>query len=176
MSHRTYITALVRRTSPLQRCCAALLLVSASTSALSGQIDIVGPPGSDNFGHDVLVLPNGNFAVSDRAPSGAGSVHLYRADGTLISTLSGSDPNDRVGTWMKSLGNGHFIVISPSWNHGRGAVTFVNGTTGLSGVVSAHNSLVGSQENDLVGLVDIQSGIGIPPPPMNLNTVVGDSN
>jgi len=48
-----------------------------------------------------------------------------------------------------------FVVRSPQWNFnvsgGDGAVTWVSGTTGLNGVVSAANSLVGSKTSDHVG-------------------------
>ena len=53
------------------------------------------------------------------------------------------------------LANGNYIVCSPQWSNGAvtqaGAVTWGSGTTGVSGVVSAANSLVGSQQGDQVG-------------------------
>ena len=56
---------------------------------------------------------------------------------------------------MTALTNGNYVVRSPDWNNGAateaGAVTWGSGTTGVSGVVSAANSLVGSTVNDLVG-------------------------
>ncbi len=52
---------------------------------------------------------------------------------------------------MTSLSNGNYVVRSPEWHESRGAVTWGNGTTGLSGVVSYANSLVGTTANDQVG-------------------------
>ena len=86
-----------------------------------------------------------------------GAVYLYNgASGVLISTLTGSTSGDRVGSdGVKTLPNGNYLVMSPNWDHGAavdsGAVTWGSGTTGVSGVVSAANSLVGSTTGDSVG-------------------------
>ncbi|HET8942885.1 MAG TPA: hypothetical protein VFN13_12955, partial [Rudaea sp.] len=130
----------------------------------AAQVDISGPAGSVAFGASVTVLPNGNFVVTD--PEGPvsriGAVYLYSPSGTLISTLTGSSANDRIGAGsvfdsggVVVVGGGNFVIISPYWNNGgassAGAVTWVNGSTGLSGVVSASNSLVGTTTGDSVG-------------------------
>src|ERR1041384_2089973 len=49
-----------------------------------------------------------------------------------------------------SLANGDYVVRSPNWSTSRGAVTWGNGTTGVTGVVSGTNSLVGSTVGDAV--------------------------
>src|SRR5262249_15667898 len=41
--------------------------------------------------------------------------------------------------------------VSPNWNGRRGAVTWGDGSAGVSGPVSADNSLVGASPQDLVG-------------------------
>ena len=50
--------------------------------------------------------------------------------------------------------NGNYVVISTYWDNGvvtdTGAVTWGDGTTGITGVVSTANSLVGSTTNDLI--------------------------
>ena len=118
------------------------------------QAEIVGPFGSGQFGGGVTVLPNGNIVVIDRlydvttptAIADVGAVYLY--DGNtlaLISQLTGSSANDQVGdSGVTVLSNGNFVVNSRNWNGAVGAVTWCSGTTGLSGTVSAGNSLVGS--------------------------------
>jgi Repeat of unknown function (DUF5650) len=125
--------------------------------------DIVGPPGSEAFGTDVLVLKHGNFVVTDprfdsAAASDVGAVYLY--DGrtnALISTTTGSNFGDQVGSdGVMEVGDGNFIIRSSAWHRNLldladGAVTWVNGTTGLNGVVSATNSLTGSHPDDRVG-------------------------
>jgi hypothetical protein len=122
---------------------------------------ISGPAGSGYFG-SVTVLPNGNFVVIDHlydegGLQDVGAVYLY--NGTtkaLISTLKGSTTNDKVGSGRATvLSNGNFVVISHNWNNGAatnaGAVTWINATAGLSGVVSSANSIVGSATDDGVG-------------------------
>jgi hypothetical protein len=122
------------------------------------QIDIPPPPGAHTFGWQVTVLPNHNIVIQDPSAgdSFAGAVYLYSPSGTLISTLRGSVSGDSVGyDRIIVLPSGNFLVPSRDWHNGSaqraGAVTWVNGTTGLEGFVSPANSLVGSSENDQVG-------------------------
>src|SRR5262249_15667899 len=53
------------------------------------------------------------------------------------------------GLWILSDA-GIFLAGSPNWNGRRGAVTSVDASAGVRGVVSAANSLVGSFANDQV--------------------------
>jgi hypothetical protein len=85
-----------------------------------------------------------------------GAVHLYRPDGTLISTLRGSQPGDLVGQGgVQVLSNGNFVALSQGWNNGSvvnaGAATWVSGRFGLNGTVSASNSLVSTDPEDGTG-------------------------
>jgi Repeat of unknown function (DUF5650) len=137
---------------------ALLLLATVCTRTHANETAITGPTGSGIFGADVKVLPNGNIVVTD--PDGPtaniGTVYLYTPAGIKISSFTGSSPNDHVGSGgIAVLANGNFVVVSPHWTNGAvanaGAVTWVNGTSGLSGVVSTSNSLVGSSANDQVG-------------------------
>lgn len=143
----------------------AATMVAASGLALADQVDIHGPLGSERFGRDVAVLPNGNLVVTDPSFSmpgaqHAGAVYLYDPSGTLISTLTGSHDDDYVGGRIVVLANGNFVVSTPDWNNAdaasAGAVTWIDGTSGLSGVVSPGNSLVGSTAEDYVG-----GGLGV---------------
>jgi len=140
---------------------AAVALACVQT-VYAEQFDIPGPVGSVQFGAAVFGLPNGNFVVNDPEwDSAAGAVYLYSADRVLISTLTGSNPNDRIGSGADFgiivVGDSNFVVISPQWMNGdgdlnsAGAVTWVNGVTGLSGVVSGDNSLIGTSLQDSVG-------------------------
>lgn len=109
-----------------------------------------------------MVLPNGNIVVTDSSysiPGGAanvGAVYLYSPGGVLISRITGSSADDRVGSYgITILANGNFVIRSPDWKNGTatsaGAVTWASAVTGVSGVVSAENSLVGSSTDDRVG-------------------------
>jgi hypothetical protein len=141
----------------------AACVVSASP-AHAAQVVIHGPSGSGAFGQSVVVLPNRNIVVTDPSYDAfdtepvpdVGAVYLYRPNGTLISTLRGSRPNDRIGSGgVVVLANGNFVVVSTLWDDGDatnvGAVTFMPAASGIEGVVSPENSLVGSSAADVVG-------------------------
>lgn len=133
---------------------------SANAQILS-RVDIPGPAGSGEFGKNVTILPNGNFVIVDSSydAPGAGDVGaVYLYDGgtlALISQLTGSTAGDQVGSGgVTVLTNSNFVVRSPFWINGAaanaGAATWVHGTLGLNGEVSASNSLVGSTTDDYV--------------------------
>jgi len=138
-------------------------LASLPAVCAAGPVDIVGPAGSGAFGTTVTVLPNGNLVITDPfydLPDGTedvGAVYLYNGrTGALISALTGSRANDRAGSnGVVALTNGSYVVRSAHWDNGTvadaGAVTWGSGVTGITGTVSAANSLVGSQADDLVG-------------------------
>src|SRR5512139_2017903 len=154
-----------RATSPrlLIVLAASFGVLTATLLALAAaQIDLIGPPGSESFGGQVVVLPNGNIVVADPghdasvAITDTGAVYLYNgATGALISQLTGSTTGDQVGSDIGVLSNGNYVVLSPNWDNGAitdvGAATWGNGTTGITGTVSITNSLVGSTAGDEVG-------------------------
>ena len=139
----------------------------------------------DRHGTGITVLSNDNVVVSAPNDSftgatAAGAVYLYNgATGALLSTLRGAVLNDLVGNaGITPLTNGNFVVTSRNWSNGggngnAGAVTWVNGTTGLSATVSPVNSLVGSQANDYVG---ISGGVNAVVALTNGNYVVGSGS
>ena len=120
--------------------------------------DLVSPDaGSEEFGGHVLVLSNGNYVIVDNLFDGAstdvGAVYLFNgATDTLISSVTGSTAGDQIGSeGVTEVGTSDFVILSASWHSGGaavGAATWVDGTTGLSGQVSAANSLVGSTNLD----------------------------
>lgn len=152
-------------------CCWLLTLFTplhqlVCSDAIAAQLDIIGPTGSGTFGTQVVLLPNGNFVVSDPEfdePGGSadvGAVHLYRPDGVLIYTLRGSSSSDQVGSgYITVLSNGHFVVTSPDWDNAgvfnAGAATWCNGASGSNSIVSASNSLVGSTASNRVGSLGV---------------------
>jgi hypothetical protein len=118
------------------------------------------PSSGNNFGSAVVVLGNGNVVITapmdDTGATNVGAVYLY--DGStaaLISELHGSHAEDQVGSGgVVRLSNENFVAISPNWDGTAtdvGAVTWGSSTSGVSGVVSAANSLVGSTLSDKVG-------------------------
>lgn len=161
---RNFGAIVLRATITLMAMALSLLSASAAT-----QLDIAGPLGSGVFGSSVTVLSNGNFVVTDpdydittpTAITDVGAVYLYNGmTGVLISTLSGSHANDHVGSGgITVLPNGNYVVSSPSWANNTtanaSAMTFCSGVTGVSGEVSASNSLVGSNSGDQVGFYGV---------------------
>lgn len=119
------------------------------------------PAAGNQFSATVVALSTGNVVVtapydSTAAPF-AGAVYLFNgATGALISTMTGTQAQDQIGSdGVTALANGNFVVRSSRWDNGAiadaGAVTWGNGVTGFTGAVSAANSLVGSTLNDYVG-------------------------
>jgi len=139
------------------RCGCAWLAMAAAVTAGAAQLDIAGPDGGATFGDQITVLPNGNVVVCDsNAGNGIGAVYLYGTSGNLISTLKGSTEGDNIGSRpVVVLANGNYLIHSPQWHNdsaeNAGAVTWGSATTGVSGVVSAENSLVGTTAFDEVG-------------------------
>ncbi|HRG14959.1 MAG TPA: hypothetical protein PLB00_03105 [Pseudomonadota bacterium] len=120
------------------------------------QTVITGPAGSGVYGDSVTILPNGNVVVVDPNWNTVGAVYLLRPDGTQISAITGGTPGDGVGSnGIVVLPSGNFLVRSGCWQNAgafcSGAVTFIDGDTGLNGVVSATNSLVGGSANAGIG-------------------------
>jgi hypothetical protein len=115
----------------------------------------------------VTALANGNYVVSSvlwdngaitnagAATFGAGTAGISGVV-SPANSLVGSTAEDRVGSGgVTALTNGNYVVSSFFWSSGvirlAGAVTLGSGTSGITGVVSSANSLVGGTENDFVG-------------------------
>ncbi|MBI4747854.1 MAG: filamentous hemagglutinin N-terminal domain-containing protein [Acidobacteria bacterium] len=137
-------------------------IVVDNASGVFPQFTLVDPnPGGTSASLFVQALSNGNLVVSkpddNFAASGSGAVYLYNGlTGALISALRGSSANDQVGNGVAELlSNGNFVIRSPFWANGSatqaGAATWGSASTGVSGAVSATNSLIGSTTGDRVG-------------------------
>jgi hypothetical protein len=113
-------------------------LVSASNS-------LVGVNNGDQIGANLRSL---NVA----GPLYAQVKELQIDDGRLQSA-------ERVADSRRSSGNIHYLAISPSFDSAVGtnvgAVTWGSGVTGVSGPVSASNSLLGSSSGDLLGICSL---------------------
>ena len=140
----------------------ANIVIGSPVSPLS-YIDLINPNLAASLQHGnggVIETAGGNVAVASPLDNfgntAAGAVFLYNGTtGALISALYGNRANDQVGAGgLTRLTNGNFVASSPFWNGGdptgMGAVTWGSGLTGVSGTVSAANSLVGLNAGDLV--------------------------
>ena len=138
---------------------------SANSSELSGEAGV-------GWLFTVKALDNGNYVVSNPYynPNGIsksgistwynGSTGLASNGSRTASTansLYGSTADDGVGgAGVTALNDGNYLVGSSGWSGGKGAVTWMNGSTGatftgqLGGAVSSANSLVGSTAIDMV--------------------------
>lgn len=141
------------------------------TTGITGPVTILnslyGTNVNDVIANEILPLVNGNYLVKSpfwsnvrgAATFGNGMTGVIGAVSflnSLIGTVGGAG-GDSIGSYAIALSNGNYVTSSPLWNNGMaagsgfGAATFGNGTTGTSGVVSAANSLVGSNPGDSVG-------------------------
>ncbi|MCC2636956.1 MAG: filamentous hemagglutinin family outer membrane protein [Moraxellaceae bacterium] len=142
------------------------------TTGITGEVSaansLVGSSTNDKAGFaGMLVLPSGNFiAITENWDNGtatdAGAMTWVNGTTGLTGTINaanslvGGRSNDRIGSGgVRALANGHYLVNSYTWDNGSavdaGAVTWGSGTSGVRGVVSAGNSLVGTHANDNVG-------------------------
>jgi hypothetical protein len=128
------------------------------TGIVSPSNSLVGSNPNDRVGsYQIVPLSNGNYVVNSfdwndirgAVTWGSGTVGVT-GEVSAANSLVGTNPGDGVGANnVRPLSNGNYLVASDSWNGLRGAVTWGSGMAGVSGKVSAANSLVGSNPNDL---------------------------
>lgn len=134
---------------------------------ITSSTSLVGVSTGDRIGSGgVTVLANGNYVVGSPdwtigATQSVGAFTWANGSGGIAGPVSpanslvGSSQNDSFLAIVTPLQNGNYVVSRPSWSDGAassvGAVTFGNGTTGISGVVTAANSLIGGSAGDFVG-------------------------
>lgn len=146
---------------------------SGTVGAVTAANSLIGSTLNDGLGDYIVPLTNGNYVVAsnywDGAFANVGAATFCSGTGATSAVVSaanslvGSALNDNVGAnGVIALTNGNYVVVSHGWdcqialgcsaNTGQvGAVTWGNGTTGISGAVSATNSLIGTTLNDSVG-------------------------
>ncbi len=149
------------------------------TGAVSSVNSLVGSHAGDFVGTvgTVTALSNGNYVVrtptwTNGAATSAGAVTWGNGTAGVTGAVSsanslvGSQTGDAVGNGgITVLSSGNYVIVSSSWANGAasaaGAVTWGSGTTGITGTVSAANSLVGSHTNDAGGgesIVQLSNG------------------
>ncbi len=124
---------------------------------------LIGSTAGDSVGGDgIAALPNGNYLVRSSDWRGSlGALSFADGNGPTIGVVSaanslvGSNVADRIGMNVTILSDGDYVTHSQQWDNGSlnsvGAVTWGSGSTGVSGLVSISNSLVGSTAFDLLG-------------------------
>jgi hypothetical protein len=131
----------------------AIYLFHGQTGSL---ISMLTGTSSSSKGHSsILVLANGNYVISSPdwnnrrgaatwANGAVGVTGVISSDNSLVGSNSGDLGIVPGQAPAIGLPDGNYVVVSPGWNNNRGAVSWADGASGLSGVVSATNSLVGS--------------------------------
>ncbi|MBF0437054.1 MAG: filamentous hemagglutinin N-terminal domain-containing protein, partial [Magnetococcales bacterium] len=101
--------------------------------------------GAVTFGNQASGFTNGIGTLSaTNSLIGATAGTIYQ---NTVSTNYAVFDGDGVGSstsYITTLSSGDYVVASPAWNHGKGAVTFGSGTTGKVGTVGSAISLVGT--------------------------------
>jgi len=132
---------------------------SGVSGVVSSSNSLVGSTAGDYVGnYGITTLSNGNYVVRSGNWNGNKGAVTFGSGSSGVSgvvsssnSLVGSTAGDYSKYLITALSNGNYVVDSPNWNGGIGAVTFGSGSTGVSGVVSSSNSLVGSTAGDNVG-------------------------
>jgi Repeat of unknown function (DUF5650)/Carboxypeptidase regulatory-like domain len=134
-----------------------------TTGPITSENSFVGQRANDQIGRSgILEVANGIVVLSPFWDNGntqdVGAATFLRDTfvGTVTpeNSLIGGSANDRIGTApSKVLSNGNYVIVSALWRDENGAAvgaaTFGNGSSGVSGVVTSANSLVGSKAGDL---------------------------
>jgi hypothetical protein len=117
---------------------------------------VVGLGASGNYVVNSFNWNNGTAGAAYGAVTWGGSSGISGPVSTSNS-LYGTHAGDAIGQSYSvteavvALSNGNYAVASSSWNGNLGAVTWGNGSTGVTGAVGAANSFVGSTAGDMVG-------------------------
>ena len=131
-------------------------LISALTgSSVGDQVSSGGVTVLTVSGNYLISSPNWANGAATNAGAVTWGSGVSGVSGLVAATnsLVGGQTNDQVGSGgITVLPNGNYVVKSPNWANGpaakAGAVTWGSGATGVSGAVSAANSLVGGQTDD----------------------------
>lgn len=144
----------------------AVYLFNGATGALISAL--VGATAGDHVGDGgVIALAGGNYLVRSTSWSNGGAMFAgavtwgsgtagVRGVVSAANSLVGTRPYEQLGAaGVIALPSGNYLVVSPDWQDGAalhvGAVTWGSGASGVSGEISATNSLVGSAAGDQVG-------------------------
>lgn len=142
----------------------------SGASGVSGPVSsansLVGSHAFDRIGSDTRVLTTGsvvtcspewdNGTVADAGaatfiPAATGRTGVVSSANSLVGSTAG----DEVGYSFTPLTNGNYVVFNRRWSRAGapncGSVTWANGNSGITGLVSLSNSLAGSSTDDFLG-------------------------
>ena len=123
----------------------------------TGSGDRIGSEGFLNIGNSAYLRSpdwNGVGAWTWIADPGAGITGTV----SVSNSLQGSSPGDLADYFTESLNNNKYAVFFYNWDNGAatdaGAIGIFDRDVGLTGVIGAGNSLVGSHADDRAGTFD----------------------
>jgi hypothetical protein len=129
-----------------------------------GSVYVSSPGGYGYWTSDIVGLSNGNYVVgspdwNNQRGAATWGNGILGASGAIsaANSLVGSSPGDRLGDYvyfggiatpgLTPLSDDNYAVVSPAGNGGKGAVAWVDGTTGQTldgqGITTPQNSLIG---------------------------------
>jgi len=128
---------------------------TGTTGAVSSSNSLVGSTANDQVSvSGITALTNGNYLVASANWNGAIGAATWGngstgTTGTVSSSnsLVGSTANDQVGYAVTALTSGNYVVASANWNGNTGAATWGSGTAGVTGTITAANSMLGASAN-----------------------------
>ena len=130
---------------------------SPTAGAISALNSLIGSPQIPYAGlGGVTVLANGNYvALTDYvnpcaatwADGNTGTIGVIDGTNSLLmgSNFSGNHCE------IVALANGNYVAVDYAWGQNLGAVTFAKGDVGVTGTMSAANSLTGSNNTGIFG-------------------------
>lgn len=135
------------------------VILSVMSGASAG--DRIGSGGMHAVGSSLSNVVISSPLWNNGATTDVGAVTWFKGNATglvpvsPLNSLVGTRAGDQVGKTVTVLSDGNYVVASPDWSNGTysavGAVTYRLGDRASAGVVSAANSLVGSNPYDAVG-------------------------
>lgn len=120
---------------------------------------IYGTTTNDAVGNGgAAILANGNAVVASPSWNALrGAVTWIDGAHGLVGAVSNTNSyvglvtGDGVGETLTALPDGNYVIVSPTFDASRGAVTWASGTTATTGSPSATDSLMGTTAGDLIG-------------------------
>ncbi len=137
------------------------------TTGIAGPVtagnSLVGDFSNIFVGSAAVALTNGNYVVHNATWSTSNTTVLGAATwGNGSTGIAGpiNAGNSLIGdaaipvsalSSITPLTNGNYVVVAKTWGGGKGAVTWCNGNTGLTGTANTNNSFIGANNFNRIG-------------------------
>ncbi len=139
----------------------AFLTSNPTSGVITAGNSLIGSHTDDAIGagYRVFLNSSGNqLLVNASWNADRGAVTFWDPDNALTgvvdasNSLVGGTAGDLLGNWeVLEVAGGKYYVAAPDWSNDTGSVTFGSTSTGVVGLVTDQNSLVGSTSGDRIG-------------------------